>query len=235
MPYKLFLNSIKIESSKKLELLNQNTSEQKTSLKDLFNYSYPIDNTKSNYLFINSNLSMKENLKNIFLIEFDLDQTKEENINQDNQDFRKINDFCVEREIEFKLNGFFHGKKIFKSDLNFSAGYREFIKSVQMQLKNKFLKNKNNQNLIFGKILNNANLAFEFFVPSFNENSQTNFNAVVNSHIEIKKIFLELTIPNNVISNKSNISNMIEGVTEDSNSFSTKRTEINSPKKEESK
>ena len=233
MPYKLFLNSIKIESSKKLELLNQNTSEQKTSLKDLFNYSYPIDNTKSNYLFINSNLSMKENLKNIFLIEFDLDQTKEENINQDNQDFRKINDFCVEREIEFKLNGFFHGKKIFKNDLNFSAGYREFIKSVQMQLKNKFLKNKNNQNLIFGKILNNANLALEFFVPSFNENSQTNFNAVVNSHIEIKKIFLELTIPNNVISNKSNMSNMIEGVTEDSNSISTKRTEINSPKKEE--
>ena len=102
-----------------------------------------------------------------------------------------------------------------------------------MQLKNKFLRNKNNQNLIFGKILNNANLALEFFSPSFNENSQTNFNEIVNSHIEIKKIFLELTISNNVISNKPNISNMGEGVTEDSNSISTKRTEINSPKKEE--
>ena len=237
MPYQLILDSKKIESNKNLELMNQSALEQTSSLKDLINYSYPIDNTKQNYFFINANLSMKDNLKNIFLIEVNLDQIKEENNSE--QDFRKINDFCVEKEINFKLNGFFHGKKMFKSDLIFSVGYRDFIKGIQFQIKSKLQKNKNlsqnnQQNVFFAKVLNNANLGIEFLVPSLNENSQTNFNAIVNSHIEIKKIFLELTIPNNIFGNiKSLNSNIIEGITEDSNSISTKRTEINSPKKEE--
>ena len=237
MPYNLILDSKKIESNKNLEIINQSSLEQASSLKDLLNYSYPIDNTKQNYFFINANLSMKDNLKNIFLIEVNLDQIKEGDNNE--QDFRKINDYCVEKEIDFKLNGFIHGKKMFKNDLNFSVGYRDFIKGIQFQIKSKLQKNKNmgqnnQQNIFFAKVLNNANLGIEFFVPSLNENSQTNFNAIVNSHIEIKKIFLELTIPNNLFGNiKSNSSNIIEGVTEDSNSISTKRTEINSPKKEE--
>ena len=237
MPYQLILDSKKIESNKNLELMNQSGLEQASSLKDLINYSYPIDNTKQNYFFINANLSMKDNLKNIFLIEVNLDQIKEENNSE--QDFRKINDFCVEKEINFKLNGFLHGKKMFKSDLIFSVGYRDFIKGIQFQIKSKLQKNKNlsqnnQQNVFFAKVLNNANLGIEFLVPSLNENSQTNFNAIVNSHIEIKKIFLELTIPNSLFGNiKSLNSNIIEGITEDSNSISTKRTEINSPKKEE--
>ena len=230
--FQSLLNSIKAESNKIIEIISQNPLEKGSTLKDLLNYNYPIDNTKTNCLFINSNLSLKENLVNLFLIEIDLDQIKEENNNQEDSDFRKINDFCVDREIDFKLNGFLHGKKIFKNDLIFSAGYGYIIKSIQMQIRN--LKNNNNmQNVIFSKVLVNANIGLEFFVPSFNENTQTNFNAVVNSQIGIKKIFLELTIPNNAIGNKSNTSNAFEGITEDSNSFSTKRTEINSPKKEE--
>jgi len=238
MPYKLILDSIKTESNKRLELINQSSLEQNNSLKELINYSFPIDNSKSNYFFINTNLSMKENLNNIFLIEFDLENINtNDNLsnNKEEQDFRKINDFCVERELDFKLNGYFHEKKIFKNDLIFSAGYRDFIKSIQFQIKSKIQKNKIlSQNLFFAKVLNNANLGIEFFMPSLTENSQTNFNAIVNSHSEIKKIFLELTIPNNIFTNsKANSSNIIEGITEDSNSISTKRTEINSPKKEE--
>ena len=173
MPYKLLLDSIKSESNKRLELIEQNNS-----LKELINYSFPIDNTKSNYFFINANLSMKENLNNIFLIEFDLEKiNNNDNLNnlnnKEEQDFRKIDDFCVEREFDFKLNGYFHKKKIFKNDLIFSAGYRDFIKSIQFQIKSKLQKNKNifSQNYFFAKVLNNANLAIEFFTPSLNENS----------------------------------------------------------------
>ena len=232
MLYQGIIDSIKEESNKKLNISNQNSYEQ------LFNLNYPLDNTKSNYSIIDSNLSFKENLKNIFLIEFNLDQINQENNNtQENQfSFRKINDNCVEKELDFKLNGFFHGKKMFQKDLTFSVGYRDFIKSHQFQIKSRLQKNKNLsqnfQNIFFAKVLNNANLGIEFFVPSLNDNSQTNFNAIVNSHIEINKIFLELTIPNNFFNNNIN-SNNNDILNEDSNSISTKRTEITSPKKEE--
>ena len=238
MAYQGILDSLKIESNKKLDSININSKEQISSLKDLLNLNYPLDNTKTNYSIIDANLCMKENLKNLFLIEFDLGQIKENNNNnQDNKencDFRKINDDCVEREIDFKLNGFFHGKKMFQKDLTFSVGYRDFIKGIQFQIKQKIQKMKNFQNNLFAKVLNNANIGIEFFVPSLTENSQTNFNAIVNSNIEINKIYLELTIPNNFINNKINITpNIIEGMTEDSYSISTKKTEINSPKKED--
>ena len=232
MLYQGIIDSIKEESNKKLNTSNQNSYEQ------LFNLNYPLDNTKSNYSIIDSNLSFKENLKNIFLIEINLDQINQENNNtQENQFFfRKINDNCVEKELDFKLNGFFHGKKMFQKDLTFSVEYRDFIKSIQFQIKSRLQKNKNLsqnfQNIFFAKVLNNANLGIEFFVPSLNDNSQTNFNAIVNSHIEINKIFLELTIPNNYFNNNIN-SNNNDILNEDSNSISTKRTEITSPKKEE--
>ena len=235
MLYQGIIDSIKDESDKKLNTSNQNSYEQ------LFNLNYPLDNTKSNYAIIDSNLSFKENLNNIFLIEFNLDQINQENnSNQDNQFFfRKINDNCVEKELDFKLNGFFHGKKMFQKDLTFSVGYRDFIKSIQFQIKSRLQKNKNLsqnfQNIFFAKVLNNANLGIEFFVPSLNDNSQTNFNAIVNSHIEINKIFLELTIPNNFFNNNNinNINTNNDILNEDSNSISTKKTEITSPKKEE--
>ena len=121
------------------------------------------------------------------MIEFNLEQ-----ITEDINNFRKINDDCVENELDFKLNGFFHDKKMFQKDLTFSVGYRDFIKSIQFQIKSKIQKNKNlSQNIFFAKVLNNANLGIEFYVPNLSENSQTNFNAIVNSNIELKKIFLE--------------------------------------------
>ena len=50
---------------------------------------------------------------------------------ENNNDFRLINDNCVEREINFILNGDIHGNKIFKSDLKFSVTYREFERHIR--------------------------------------------------------------------------------------------------------
>ena len=215
MNYTSLLDLIKNDSNKNLTTSNQNLFEQ------ILNMTYPIDNTKTTMSIIDTNLCIKENIKNLFLIEFNLEQ-----ITEDINNFRKINDDCVENELDFKLNGFFHDKKMFQKDLTFSVGYRDFIKSIQFQIKSKIQKNKNlSQNIFFAKVLNNANLGIEFYVPNLSENSQTNFNAIVNSNIELKKIFLELTLPTNFNNN--------ETLFEDSNSISTKRTEINSPKKED--
>ena len=221
MNYISLLDSIKSESNKNLNISNPALFDQ------ILNITYPIDNTKTTMPIIDANLCIKENVKNLFLIEFNLEQ-----IIEDKNNFRKINDDCVENEIDFKLNGFFHNKKMFQKELTFSVGYRDFIKSIQFQIKSKIQKSKNiSQNIFFAKVLNNANLGIEFYVPNLSENSQTNFNAIVNSNIELKKIFLELTIPNNFIAN-NNLNNN-ETLFEDSNSISTKKTEINSPKKEE--
>ncbi len=223
MNYISLIDSIKADSNKNLTTSNQSLYEQ------ILNISYPIDNSKTTAPIIDNNLSIKENVKNLFLIEFNLEQ-----IIEDEHNFRKINDDCVENELDFKLNGFFHNKKMFQKDLTFSVGYRDFIKSIQFQIKSKIQKNKNfSQNIFFAKVLNNANLGIEFYIPNLSENSQTNFNAIVNSNIELKKIFLELTIPNNFIFGNNNSNNNNEAQFEDSYSISTKRTEINSPKKEE--
>ena len=176
------------------------------------------------------------------------DINEELNKSKYNKDLRDINDDCVEREIYFILNGTFHGNRIFKNDLNFSVEYREFIKSVQFRLQNyqnkiieisKKIKGKKNlfhnmQTDFFGKVLTNINLGIEFSKPQSHEIIQTNFNSIVNSHIELNKILIELTIPNIFINNnKVNISNIFEGGNEDANSISTKKTSISSPKKEE--
>ena len=238
--------------------------KENSSFKEILNISYPIDNSKFNYSIIDANLGIKDNLKNLFLLEFDLNQMQSiiENVNNEiieknkedvnesqyNKDLRDINDDCVEREIFFILNGTFHGNKIFKNDLTFSVEYREFIKSVQFRLQNyqnkiielsKKLRGKKNlfnnmQTNFFGKVLTNINLGIEFSKPQSHEIIQTNFNSVVNSHIELNKILIELTIPNIFINNfKVNISNIFEGGNEDANSISTKKTSISSPKKEE--
>ena len=215
LDYTSLLDLIKSESNKNLTTSNQSLFES------ILNMTYPLDNTKTTMSIIDTNLCIKENVKNLFLIEFNLEQ-----ITEDINNFRKINDDCVENELDFKLNGLFHDKKMFQKDLTFSVGYRDFIKSIQFQIKSKIQKNKNlSQNIFFAKVLNNANLGIEFYVPNLSENSQTNFNAIVNSNIELKKIFLELTLPNNTNNN--------EPLFEDSYSISTKRTEINSPKKED--
>jgi hypothetical protein len=135
-----------------------------------------------------------------------------------------INDNCVEREVEFRLNGEFHGNKIFMNDLLFTVSYRDFIKSIQFRLNNfkskilahnynrKFLENKNyhnfqnldkNQKKFYGKMINNVNIGIEFYKPQQFNQLQTNFNSIVNSEIELTKIFIELTIPKKLIDQKS--------------------------------
>ena len=212
----------------------------KDNLKNLFLLVFDLDQIENIIEDINND--DKENQEN-------QEKTKEDgNKSQNNKDLRTIDDDCVEREIYFILNGTFHGNKIFKNDLNFSVEYREFIKSAQFRLQNyqnkiiemsKKLKGKKNifQNMqtnFFGKVLTNINLGIEFSKPQSHEIIQTNFNSIVNSHIQLNKLLIELTIPNTFVNNnKLNISNIFEGGNEDSNSISTKKTEISSPKKEE--
>ena len=243
---------IKDNSSLK-ELLNINYPIDNTK----FNYSIidanlGIKDNLKNLFLLEFDLSQMESIIEDFNNE--IKEKNKEDINEElnkskyNKDLRDINDDCVEREIYFILNGTFHGNRIFKNDLNFSVEYREFIKSVQFRLQNyqnkiieisKKIKGKKNlfhnmQTDFFGKVLTNINLGIEFSKPQSHEIIQTNFNSIVNSHIELNKILIELTIPNIFINNnKVNISNIFEGGNEDTNSISTKKTSISSPKKEE--
>ena len=222
---KKILEKLKQESIAQLNKLGEkeNNKDKKpfsvnASLKDILEFKFPIDNSKNNFNIIDNNLCLKENLNNVFLLKFDL----KNNINSSN--FRMINDNCVEREVEFRLNGEFHGNKIFMNDLLFTVSYRDFIKSIQFRLNNfkskilahnynrKFLENKNyhnfqnldkNQKKFYGKMINNVNIGIEFYKPQQFNQLQTNFNSIVNSEIELTKIFIELTIPKKLIDPKS--------------------------------
>ena len=166
-------------------------------------------------MIIDANLAIKENLQNIFLLEFDLNSYNKDN-NSNNGKFmkllREINNNCIEREIFFVLNGTMHGVQMFSSELKFSVEQRKFIKSIQFKLesyKNELISEKQLhpnspetlkiKNTFFAKILSNTNIGFEFSKPHFNmrapEKFQTNFNSIVNSKININKIFLEVSIP----------------------------------------
>ena len=238
---KKILIKLKQESSKQIkdiDIKNYITnSSENACIKDVLENEYPINN-KNNFNILDNNLCLKQNLANVFLLKFDLI-----NEHNKNNDFRAINDNCVGREIYFMLNGDMHGNKIFKNDLKFSVTYREFIKTIQFRLDNfknkildfnynrKFLENnnKNHNNLIqeqnrkifYGKLINNVNIGIEFLKPQSFEQLQTNFNSIVNSEIELSKIFIELTIPKNLII--KNISN------------SSEKVEILVPKKDEEK
>ena len=218
---KKVLEKLKQESIYQINNVDKNMNEKKekhlsenASLKNILDFKFPIDNSKNNFNIIDNNLCLNENLNNVFLLKFDLKNS----INSNN--FRLINDNCVDREIEFKLNGDFHGNKIFTNDLLFSVAYRDFIKAIQFRLDNfkskilaniynrKYNENNNyynyqsqdkNQKKFYGKMINNVNIGFEFYKPqSFNQ-LQTNFNSIVNSEIELTKIFIELTIPKKLI------------------------------------
>ena len=214
-----------------------------------------IDNNKNNFNIIDNNLCLKENLGNVFLLKFDL-KTDLEN----NNDFRLINDNCVEKEISFILNGDIHGNKIFKNDLKFSVTFREFIKTIQFRLdnfKNKILdynynrkfwennSNKNHNNIIqeqnrklfYGKMINNVNMGIEFWKPQSFEKLQTNFNSIVNSEIELTKLFIELTIPKNLINRKIINNQKIELYNNNiKNEMENRKEELYlTPKKEEDK
>ena len=248
---------LKQESLKQIkDINNQNdfshdNNSDNASLENILENNYPIEN-KNNYNIIDNNLCLKENLDNVFLLKFDL-----KNDLDNNNDFRLINDNCVERDIDFTLNGEFHGNKIFKYDLKFSVSYRDFIKTIQFRLdnfKNKILdynyhrkytenNNKNhniliqeqNQKIFYGKMINNINIGIEFLKPQSFDKLQTNFNSIVNSEIELTKIFIELTIPKRLVNKNTNNNQIINNdVKENNNKIESKREKeiVVTPKKE---
>ena len=249
---KKILEKLKQESFAQLNNIDKNKNEknekhlsENASLKSILEFKFPIDNSKNNFNIIDNNLCLSENLNNVFLLKFDLKNTNNSN------NFRLINDNCVDREIEFILNGEFHGNKIFTNDLLFSVTYRDFIKSIQFRLDNfkskvlannynrKYGENKNyythqnedkNQKKFFGKMINNVNIGIEFFKPQPFNQLQTNFNSIVNSEIELTKIFIELTIPKKLIQPK-NINNVLKNNIE--KDTSNPKKEILEDKKEE--
>ena len=250
---KKIIEKLKQESMTQINNIDKNKKEkndkhlsENASLKSILEFKFPIDNTKNNFNIIDNNLCLNENLNNVFLLNFDL----KNNVNAST--FRLINDNCVEREVEFRLNGDFHGNKIFLNDLQFSVTYRDFIKAIQFRLDNfkskvlannykrKYGENKNfyshqnqdkNQKKFYGKMINNVNLGIEFFKPQPFNQLQTNFNSIVNSEIELTKIFIELTIPKKLIQPRSNNekenSNQKEEKQED---IKEEKVNINEPK-----
>ena len=259
---KNILEKLKQESFRQIKEINlkndyskDNIPCENASMKNILENNYPIDNNKNNFNIIDNNLCLKENLGNVFLLKFDL-KTDLEN----NNDFRLINDNCVEKEISFILNGDIHGNKIFKNDLKFSVTFREFIKTIQFRLdnfKNKILdynynrkfwennSNKNHNNIIqeqnrklfYGKMINNVNMGIEFWKPQSFEKLQTNFNSIVNSEIELTKLFIELTIPKNLINRKIINNQKIELYNNNiKNEMENRKEELYlTPKKEEDK
>ena len=218
-------SQLKSESIKQINEI-KNSAGNKT-IKEILNHKYPLDNSKCNFDIINTNLCIKDNLKKIFLLKFDLKSAENSEI------FRKINDDCVDKEINFALNGKIHGNEIFKNDLTFSVGYREFIKSIQFRLLNFYNKNNNGENSnnkgnkwdyhkrinintsenseyykqthFYAKILNSVNIGIEFYKPFIKDKLfLTNFNSIVNSDIELNQILIELTIPTNFMNNSIN-------------------------------
>ena len=243
------LSQLKEIDSIKNDSNNENVDN--ANLKNILENNYPIDNNKNNFNIIDNNLCLKENLNNVFLLKFDL----KNNIDKNN-DFRLINDNCVEREVEFILNGEIHGNKIFSNDLKFTVSYRDFIKTIQFRLnnfKNKILdyhynrkygdkNNRNHNNLIqeknqkifYGKMINNINIGIEFLKPQPFDKLQTNFNSIVNAEIELTKMFIELTIPKHFI-NKNKNTNINNNLKIYNENFELNKQEINLIRKEEEK
>ena len=241
------LNELKKESILQInEIKNSNDNE---TIKDILNHKYPLDNSKFNFDIINSNLCIKENLKRIFLLEFDLKKAENSEI------FRKINDDCVDKEINFALNGKIHGCEIFKNDLTFSVGYREFIKSIQFRLLNFYNKNNMNgennkkgnkwdynrrinintsensmyykQTHFYAKILNSVNIGIEFYKPYIKDKLfLTNFNSIVNSNIELNQILIELTIPTIFMNNNLINNNIINDSINNDNTIGNSNIDI---------
>ena len=191
-------------SNAQLKNVNENFDE-------LLNIKFPINNKTFNYMIIDANLAIKENLQNIFLIEFDLlNNNKDSNNSKFLKLLREINH--PDREIFFVLNGTIHGINLFTSELKFSVEQRKFIKSIKFKLDtykkdliNQKMQHPNSpdklkiKNTFFAKVLTNTNIGIEFSKPRFDmhnpEKFQTNFNSIVNSKVNINKIFLEVSIP----------------------------------------
>ena len=211
-------------SNLQLKNVNENFDE-------LLNIKFPINNKTFNYMIIDANLAIKENLQNIFLIEFDLMNNNKDNTNSKFLKLlREINH--PDREIFFILNGTIHGVNLFTSELKFSVEQRKFIKSIKFKLDtykkdlmNQKLQHPNSpdklkiKNTFFAKVLTNTNIGIEFSKPRFDmrnpEKFQTNFNSIVNSKVNINKIYLEVSIPKSFLSSNNYLTTIIDDKFED--------------------
>ena len=198
---------------------------------ELLNIKFPINNKTFNYMIIDANLAIKENLQNIFLIEFDLLNNNKDN-NYNNKFMKLLREINhPDREIFFILNGTIHGIKMFTSELKFSVEQRKFIKSIQFKLDtykkdliNQKIQHPNSpdklkiKNTFFAKVLSNTNIGIEFSKPHFDmrnpEKFQTNFNSIVNSKININKIFLEVSIPKSFLSSNDYLTRIDDKIEE---------------------
>ena len=198
---------------------------------ELLNIKFPINNKTFNYMIIDANLAIKENLQNIFLIEFDLLNNNKDN-NYNNKFMKLLREINhPDREIFFILNGTIHGIKMFTSELKFSVEQRKFIKSIQFKLDtykkdliNQKIQHPNSpdklkiRNTFFAKVLSNTNIGIEFSKPHFDmrnpEKFQTNFNSIVNSKININKIFLEVSIPKSFLSSNDYLTRIDDKIEE---------------------
>ena len=212
---------------------NQLKNNENENFDELLNIKFPINNKTFNYMIIDANLAIKENLQNIFLIEFDLlNNNKDNNINKFMKLLREINH--PDREIFFVLNGTIHGINMFTSELKFSVEQRKFIKSIQFKLEtykkdliNQKIQHPNSpdklkiRNTFFAKVLSNTNIGIEFSKPHFDmrnpEKFQTNFNSIVNSKININKIFLEVSIPKSFLSSNNYLTRIDDKIEENQN------------------
>lgn len=212
---------------------NQLKNNENENFDELLNIKFPINNKTFNYMIIDANLAIKENLQNIFLIEFDLlNNNKDNNINKFLKLLREINH--PDREIFFVLNGTIHGINMFTSELKFSVEQRKFIKSIQFKLEtykkdliNQKIQHPNSpdklkiRNTFFAKVLSNTNIGIEFSKPHFDmrnpEKFQTNFNSIVNSKININKIFLEVSIPKSFLSSNNYLTRIDDKIEENQN------------------
>ena len=201
---------------------------------ELLNIKFPINNKTFNYMIIDANLAIKENLQNIFLIEFDLLNNNKDN-NYNNKFMKLLREINhPDRELFFVLNGTIHGVNMFTSELKFSVEQRKFIKSIQFKLDtykkdliNQKIQHPNSpdklkiRNTFFAKILSNVNIGIEFSKPHFNmrnpEKFQTNFNSIVNSKININKIFLEVSIPKSFLSSNDYLTRIDDKIEENEN------------------
>ena len=212
---------------------DQLKNNENENFDELLNIKFPINNKTFNYMIIDANLAIKENLQNIFLIEFDLlNNNKDNNINKFMKLLREINH--PDREIFFVLNGTIHGINMFTSELKFSVEQRKFIKSIQFKLEtykkdliNQKIQHPNSpdklkiRNTFFAKVLSNTNIGIEFSKPHFDmrnpEKFQTNFNSIVNSKININKIFLEVSIPKSFLSSNNYLTRIDDKIEENQN------------------
>ena len=209
-------------------------NNENENFNELLNIKFPINNKTFNYMIIDANLAIKENLQNIFLIEFDLLNNNKDN-NYNNKFMKLLREINhPDREIFFVLTGTIHGVKMFTSELKFSVEQRKFIKSIQFKLDtykkdliNQKIQHPNSpdklkiRNTFFAKVLSNTNIGIEFSKPHFDmrnpEKFQTNFNSIVNSKININKIFLEVSIPKSFLSSNDYLTRIDDKIEENEN------------------